>query len=92
MFLFIENKADVSQHIKLNENDIICSEIASIKQYAVNGALFYGKYLAQNTLYKKNIAFGISGNEKRHKIFPIFIDERGNYKELDDVETFTLLA
>jgi len=88
--LIIENKANISQHIKRNEKDVICSEVASIKQYAVNGALFYGKHLAQNTLYKKIIAFGISGNEKRHKISPIFIDERGNYKELEDVETFTL--
>jgi type I restriction enzyme M protein len=88
--LVIENKADVSQHTKLNEKDVICNEVTSVKNYAVNGALFYGKHLAQNTTYKKIIAFGISGNEKRHKISPIFIDERGGYKVLDDVETFTL--
>jgi type I restriction enzyme M protein len=88
--LIIENKADVSLHIKRNEKDIICSEVSSVKNYAVNGALFYGKHLAKNTNYKKFIVFGVSGNEKRHKISPIFIDERGGYKELEDVETFTL--
>ncbi|MDR2905718.1 MAG: N-6 DNA methylase [Helicobacteraceae bacterium] len=88
--LIIENKADISQHIKRNEKDVICSEVTSVKNYAVNGALFYGKHLAKNTSYKKIIAFGISGNEKRHKISPVFIDERGNYKELEDVETFAL--
>jgi len=88
--LIIENKADVSLHIKRNEKDVICNEITSVKNYAVNGALFYGKHLAQRTTYKKIIAFGVSGNEKRHKITPIFIDERGGYKELEDVETFTL--
>jgi type I restriction-modification system DNA methylase subunit len=88
--LIIENKADVSQHIKLNKEGVICSEITSIKNYAVNGALFYGKHLAKNTPYKKFIAFGVSGNEKRHKISPIFIDERSSYKKLEDVETFTL--
>ena len=88
--LVIENKADVSLHIKRNDKDVICSETTSIKNYAVNGALFYGKHLAKNTNYKKFIVFGVSGNEKRHKITPIFIDERGGYKELDDVETFTL--
>ena len=88
--LIIENKADVSLHIKRNDKDIICSEVTSIKNYAVNGALFYGKHLAKNTNYKKFIVFGVSGNEKRHKISPIFIDERGGYKELEDVETFTL--
>lgn len=88
--LIVENKADVSQHIKRNDKDIICNEVTSVRNYAVNGALFYGKHLAQNTSYKKFISFGISGNEKRHKISPIFIDERGNYKELENVETFTL--
>ncbi|MDX6187778.1 N-6 DNA methylase [Flavobacterium sp. Fl-318] len=88
--LLIENKSDVSLHFKRNEKDLICNEIPSVKNYAVNGALFYGKHLAQKTNYKKFIVFGVSGNEKRHKITPIFIDERGGYKELDDVETFTL--
>src|SRR5690606_27249356 len=49
-----------------------------------------GKHLSKNTSYKKILAFGVSGNKKRHKISPIFIDERGGYKELEDVETFTL--
>jgi type I restriction-modification system DNA methylase subunit len=88
--LVIENKADVSLHIKRNEKELICDETTSVKNYAVNGALFYGKHLAKNTNYKKFIVFGVSGNEKRHKITPIFIDERGGYKELEDVETFTL--
>jgi type I restriction enzyme M protein len=88
--LIIENKADVSQHIKRNDKDVICNEVSSIKNYAINGALFYGKHLAKHTSYKKIIAFGVSGNEKRHRISPIFIDERGGYKELEDVETFTL--
>lgn len=88
--LIIENKSDVSLHIKRNEKDIICNGVASVKNYAINGALFYGKHLAKNTLYKKVIAFGVSGNEKRHRITPIFINERGGYKELEDVETFTL--
>ena len=88
--LIIENKADVSLHIKRNDKDVVCNETTSVKNYAVNGALFYGKHLAKNTNYKKFIVFGVSGNEKRHKISPIFIDERGGYKELEDVETFTL--
>jgi type I restriction-modification system DNA methylase subunit len=88
--LIVENKADVSQHIKRNDKDVISDDVKSIKNYAVNGALFYGKHLSQNTSYKKIIAFGVSGNKKRHKISPIFIDERGGYKELEDVETFTL--
>lgn len=90
--LIIENKADVAQHIKRNEKDVICSEVANVKNYAVNGALYYGKHIATKISYKKIIAFGVSGNQKRHKISPIFIDERGGYKELEDVETFTLFS
>ena len=88
--LVIENKADVSFHVKRTDKDLISTEIASIKNYAVNGALYYGRHLIKNTSYKKVIAIAVSGNEKRHKISPIFIDERGNYKELEQVETFTL--
>ena len=88
--LIIENKADVSLHEKRNEKDLICDKVKSIKNYAVNGALFYGKHLSQNTSYKKLIVFGVSGNEKRHRITPIFINERGEYKELEEVETFML--
>lgn len=88
--LIVENKADVSQHIKRNDKDLISAEVNNIKKFAVNGALFYGKHLSQNTSYKKIIAFGVSGNKKKHKISPIFIDERGGYKELEDVETFML--
>jgi len=88
--IVIENKAEISRHIKRNNKDVICKKVQSIKNYAINGALFYGKHLAKETSYNKIIAFGVSGNEKRHRITPIFIDERGGYKELEDVETFTL--
>jgi len=86
--IVIEDKADVNKHIKLNENGSISFEVKDIKEYAVNGALFYGKHLAKNTNYKKIIAFGISGDEKRHKISPYFINERGHIKQLKDVESF----
>lgn len=88
--LIIEDKADINQHIKRNSKNLICDKVTSVKDYAVNGGLFYGKHLSQNTSYKKIIAFGVSGNEKKHRITPVFIDERGGYKELDDVETFAL--
>ena len=88
--IVIEDKADTADHIKRDDNDLICQATTSIKDFAVNGALHYGIHLAKNTSYKKIIAIGVSGNEKRHKISPLFIDECGGYKELEDVETFTL--
>jgi len=90
--LVIENKSDLSKHIKLDENKVIDKTVKSVRDFAVNGALFYGKHLALNTSYKKILAFGISGDEKKHKITPIFISERGDYKVLSEVETFALFS
>ena len=43
--LVIEDKADLSKHVKYNEKELICTETKSITDYAVNGAYFYGKHL-----------------------------------------------
>lgn len=90
--IVVEDKADITDHIKRDANELICQTAASVRNFAVNGALHYGIHLAKNTSYKKIIAIGVSGNEKRHRISPLFIDERGGYKELEDVETFTLFS
>ena len=86
--LVIEDKSDLSKHVKYNEKELICTETKSVTDYAVNGAYFYGKHLINNTHYKKIIAFGVSGNEKHHKITPLFINEREYCKVMPDVESF----
>lgn len=86
--IVIENKADLSKHSKLNDKDLISLNTKDIKDFAVNGALFYGQHLIRNTNYKKVIAFGISGDEKKHLISPIYIDETPYYRELPNVESF----
>jgi len=86
--LVIENKADLSKHLKLNKDGIISTKPKDVIDCAVNGAIFYGQHLAQNTTYKKVIAFGISGDEKKHQISPIYVDETEYYRELPDVESF----
>ena len=86
--IVIEDKASINKHINRDENDLIAEDVKSVTDFAVNGALFYGKHLARNTTYKKIIAIGVSGNEKNYRITPLFIDEREGYKELDDLETF----
>lgn len=88
--IVIEDKADIAKHIQRNAEQLICQEKKSVTDFAVNGALHYGIHLVKNTSYKKVIAIGVSGDDKRHKISPLFINERGEYKELEDVETFTL--
>ena len=62
--------------------------VGAVTDYAVNGAVFYGKHLAEDTSYKKIIAFGVSGDEKKHKISPVYIDETDFYRELPEVESF----
>ncbi len=86
--LVIEDKASLEKHIFRDTNDLISQEIKSIRDYAVNGALFYALHLAEKTSYHKVLAFGVSGNAKRHRITPLFVNERGDYMELSDVETF----
>ncbi len=86
--IVIENKASLSKYIKRTDKNLICDDTKSVKNFAVNGAVFYGKHFIENTNYKKVIAFGVSGNEKNHIISPIFIDERSNYTELPEIETF----
>lgn len=84
--LVIEDKASTQKHIKKIDG-LISQENKYVKDYAVNGALFYGRHLIKNTSYSKAIAFGISGDEKRHVISPIYIDETEFYRELPEVES-----
>ena len=86
--LVIEDKADLSRHVKLDDKNQICLETAAVTDYAINGALFYGKHLVENTSYKKVFVFGISGDEKRHKITPIYVDETEYYRELPEIQSF----
>lgn len=86
--LVIEDKATLDRHICRDAKGLISQEVKAVKDYAVNGALFYGLHLAQHTSYHKVLAFGVSGTPKRHTISPIFINERGDWQELQEVETF----
>lgn len=84
----IEDKADLTNHIYRDPKGLIDLSTEAVKKYAVNGAYHYGLHLAKNTTYHKVFAIGVSGDEKHHRITPLFIDDRGNKTELDDVETF----
>ncbi len=86
--IVVEDKASVSRHIKLDSNGLIDLRTDAVTDYAVNGAVFYAKHLAMNTGYKKILAFGISGDERKHKISPVFVDETEFYRELPEVQSF----
>lgn len=85
--IVIEDKANIQQHIA-EENGIILDDTQSVCNYAVNGALHYGKHIAKNTTYKKIICIGVSGDEKHHRITPLFVDDTEYYRVLPDVESF----
>ena len=78
----------MSKHIKLDDKNCISVEVNAVRDYAVNGALFYAKHLAKNTTYKKVLAFGVSGDERKHKISPLYVDETEFYRELPEVQSF----
>lgn len=87
--LVIEDKADLEkQGNYVNEEETeLAIDVKSLTEYAENGAFHYGKHIVENTNFKKLFAFGCSGNEKHHKIRPIFIG-KNNYKILPFVENF----
>ncbi|CAM1380221.1 HsdM family class I SAM-dependent methyltransferase [Fretibacterium fastidiosum] len=86
--LVIEDKADTDKQLKLTDKKIIDTDTKSITEYAVNGAYFYGKHIAQNSSFKKVFALGVSGDEKHHVITPLYVDDREGYKQLPDIESF----
>lgn len=92
--LVIEDKANLKNHVKKNDKDLIDDSKDAIKDYAVNGAYHYAKHILENTSYKKCIAFGVSGDsEKSLKITPIFVEKNVPYlKVQDDVSNFISFA
>ncbi|MBQ9639586.1 MAG: SAM-dependent DNA methyltransferase [Bacteroidales bacterium] len=86
--LVIEDKASLANHIYRNDKDLIDLDPKYTRAYAVNGAYHYALHLAANTSYHRVFAFGVSGDEKHHRITPLFVNERGDKTELPDVETF----
>lgn len=88
--LVIEDKADTNRHIKLTDTGIFDTDTKAITDYAVNGAYYYAKHIAQNSNFKKVFAIGVSGDAKHHKITPVYVDDREGYMELDPIESFAM--
>ncbi len=85
--IVIEDKPKTDKHVLL-DGSVISLETNAVVDYAMNGALFYAKHLAKNTTYKKIIAIGVSGDKKKHRISPLYVDDTDYYRELSDVESF----
>lgn len=87
--IVIEDKADLVKHQKLTDTGILSTDQKDIADYAVNGAYFYAKHIAQNSSFHKIFSIGVSGDEKHHKITPLYVDDREGYKQLPNIESFT---
>ena len=72
--IVIEDKADLAKHQKLTSTGILSVDQKDIADYAVNGAYFYAKHIAQNSSFHKIFAIGVSGDEKHHRITPLYVD------------------
>ena len=59
----IENKLKSNKHEAVSNNEIKMDDI-SIKDYAVNGAIYYAKNMIASKKYKEVIAIGISGERE----------------------------
>ena len=76
---------------KLTDKGIIDIDTKAVTDYAMNGAYFYAKHIAQHSPFKKIFALGVSGDAKHHKITPVYVDDREGYIELEPIESFAML-
>ena len=80
--IVIEDKADLGQHIKLTDSGILDTSTKAVTDFAVNGAYFYAKHIAQKNSFRKVFAIGVSGDSRHHKITPLYVDDRESYRHL----------
>ena len=88
--LVIEDKADTDKHCKYTDSGLIDTDTKAVTDYAVNGAYFYAKHIAQNSNFKKVFAIGVSGDAKHHRITSLYVDDRESYMELGPIESFAM--
>lgn len=90
--LVIEDKADTAKQVKYTKDGVLDLSVKAVTDYAVNGAFFYAKHIAQNTPFHKIFAIGISGDAKHHIISPLYVDDREGYMELEELDSFTMFS
>lgn len=76
--LVIEDKADLNKHVKLTDTAILETSIKAVTDYALNGAYFYAKHIAQNSPFKKVFA-------KRMYLTALNINQRQKILSVDSM-------
>ncbi len=87
--IVIEDKASMDRHIKNTDSGFLDMGMTAVRDYAVNGAYYYAKHITCNSEFRKAFAIGVSGDDKHHKITPLWVDDRKGYETLPDLESFT---
>lgn len=90
----IENKLGNKFHINANKTGIKMDE-ASVKNYAVNGAIYYAKNMVESKNYDEVIAIGISGEDESsikistYYVFSSYIEPKfmKNYSSLNFLQS-----
>ena len=85
--LVIEDKADRAKLCLKDSDGGISQAPEAVKNYAVNGAVWYARKILEHGAYTKIFAFGNAGDNKHHILQPVFVGADG-VKELDEIETF----
>lgn len=87
----VEDKADLDKLLKL-ENDDISLEKDAIVNYALNGAVHYGKHIIENTTTIKQVfAVGAVGDGIHHEIQVAYIDTE-SIKLLGSIDSLEVLS
>lgn len=72
--IVIEDKAMEGDHVAYTKDGALDMSTSAVKGKAVNGAVWYGRHLVENTSYNKCFALGCSGTEQNHlSITPVFV-------------------
>lgn len=85
--LVIEDKKDRDKVCLREKDGSISQTVEAVKNYAVNGAVWYARKILEHGAYTKVFAFGNAGDSKHHTLQPVFVGLDG-VKELDGIETF----
>jgi len=94
--VIIENKLGSKYHITKNKSGIKLDD-KSIKEYAVNGAIYYAQSMVASKKYNEVIAIGVSGDEldnveiSIYYVFSASLEPKyiGEYKKLDFLQNKT---
>lgn len=83
--IVVEDKADIEKNVKYTTEGEIDLSRPTISEYALNGAVHYGKHIVQNTdTINEVFAIGASGNSHSNIIKITYIN-KDEIKELPDI-------